>query len=88
MIRSPKSAEKYSIAYMKEIIQEDKRFLKIYSQTRQDIRDRLIQGIPKLLQESAEKKEREKIRVGFPRFSSRDRYKSFDISAGQRLILI
>lgn len=42
--KKSKISRKVFNGYMKDIIQEDKRFLKIYSQTRQDIRDRLIKA--------------------------------------------
>ena len=63
--------------YMKDITQEDKRFLKIYSQTRQDIRDRLIKAYQNFFKRVQRRKKGEKIKVGFPRFRSIDKYKSF-----------
>lgn len=58
---------------MKEIISENKDFLKIYSQTRQDIRDRLLKSYQNFFRKVKAKKQGKK---GFPRFKSRDRYHS------------
>ena len=58
--------------YLKEIIQDDDKYLKLYSQTRQDIFLRLIKAYSNFfgrVKKGTKKK-------GFPRFRSRDRYKS------------
>ncbi|MCL4364832.1 helix-turn-helix domain-containing protein, partial [Candidatus Marsarchaeota archaeon] len=62
--------------FVKEIIQEDKKYLKLYSQTRCEIEYRLIKAYQNFLRRVNEKKQGKKQEVGFPRFRSRDRYKS------------
>ncbi len=61
---------------MKEAILENKDFLKIYSQTRQEIRDRVIKAYQNFFRRCKEKKNGKKQKAGFPRFRSMDRYKS------------
>ena len=61
---------------MKDIISENKDFLKVYSQTRQEIRDRVIKAYQNFFRRYKEKKNGKNIKVGFPRFKSRDRYYS------------
>ena len=61
---------------MKDIISENKDFLKIYSQTRQEIRDRVIKAYQNFFRRCREKNNGKNIKVGFPRFKSKDRYNS------------
>ena len=61
---------------VKEIISEDKKFLKLYSQTRCEIEYRLMKAYQSFFRRVKEKKHGKKQEVGFPRFKSRDRYKS------------
>lgn len=75
--KKSKISRKIFNRYMKDIGQEDKRFLKIYSQTRQDIRDRLIKAYQNFFKRVQRRKKGEKIKVGFPRFRSIDKYRSF-----------
>ena len=58
--------------FVKEIIQEDQRFMKLYSQTRCEIEYRLMKAYQNFFRriKSGER------RKGFPRFRSQDRYKS------------
>ena len=58
--------------FVKEIIQEDQRFMKLYSQTRCEIEYRLMKAYQNFFRriKSGERKK------GFPRFRSLDRYKS------------
>jgi len=60
--------------YMKEAIIENKDFLKIYSQSRQDIFVRVQKAYQNFF--NRVKKGVRGKKVGFPRFKSRDRYKS------------
>ena len=60
-----KISRKVFNGYMKDIMQEDKRFLKIYSQTRQDIRDRLIKAYQNFFKRVQRRKKGEKIRSAF-----------------------
>ena len=54
--------------FVKEIIQEDKKYLKLYSQTRCEIEYRLLRAYQNFFRRNK--------KAGFPRFRSRDRYKS------------
>ncbi len=58
--------------FVKETIQEDKRFLKLYSQTRCEIEYRLLKAYQNFFRRIKEGNRK----AGFPRFKSRDRYKS------------
>ncbi|MCL4365523.1 transposase [Candidatus Marsarchaeota archaeon] len=58
--------------FVKEIIQEDKKYLKLYSQTRCEIEYRLLKAYQKFFRRVMEGSKK----AGFPRFRSRDRYKS------------
>jgi len=62
--------------YMKEAMNENKDFLKLYSQTRQDVFIRLLKAFRNFFRRCEEKKAGKKIKAGFPRFKSIDRYKS------------
>ena len=62
--------------YMQESINEDKDFLKLYSQTRQEVFMRLIKAYANFFRRVKEKKQGKNIKVGFPRFKSIDRYYS------------
>ena len=57
---------------VKEIISEDKKFLKLYSQTRCEIEYRLLKAYQNFFRRIKELNRK----AGFPRFRSRDRYKS------------
>ncbi len=58
--------------FAREIIQEDKRYLKLYSQTRCEIEFRLMKAYQNFFRRIREGNRR----AGFPRFRSKDRYKS------------
>ena len=58
--------------FVKEIIQEDKKYLKLYSQTRCEIEFRLLKAYQNFFRRIKEGDRK----AGFPRFKSRDRYKS------------
>ncbi len=58
------------------ITAENKDFLKIYSQTRCEIEDRVLKAYGNFFKRVKEKKSGKKRKVGFPRFKSRDRYYS------------
>ncbi|MEM3321791.1 MAG: transposase [Conexivisphaerales archaeon] len=58
--------------FAKEIIQEEGKYLKLYSQTRLDIKFRLLRAYQNFFRRIKEGKEK----AGFPRFKSRDRYRS------------
>ena len=58
--------------FVKEIIQEDKKYLKLYSQTRCEIEYRLLKAYSNFFRRIKEGNRK----AGFPRFRSGDRYKS------------
>ena len=58
--------------FVKEIIQEDKKYLKLYSQTRCEIEYRLLKAYQNFFRRIKEGNKK----TGFPRFRSRDGYKS------------
>ncbi len=58
--------------FVKEIIQEDKKYLKLYSQTRCEIEYRILKAYQSFFRRIKEGNRK----AGFPRFKSRDRYKS------------
>ena len=58
--------------FVKEIIQEDKKYLKLYSQTRCEIEYRLLKAYQNFFRRIKEGTRK----AGFPRFRSIDRYKS------------
>ena len=58
--------------FAKEIIQEDKKYLKLYSQTRCEIEYRLLKAYQNFFRRIKEGNKK----AGFPRFRSIDRYKS------------
>ena len=58
--------------FVKETIQEDKKYLKLYSQTRCEIEYRLFKAYQNFFRRIKEGNKK----AGFPRFRSRDRYKS------------
>jgi len=62
--------------FVKEILQENKDFLKLYSQTRCEIEYRLFKAFKNFFRRCKEKKAGKKIKAGFPRFKSIDKYRS------------
>jgi len=62
--------------YMKEAINENKDFMKLYSQTRQDVFIRLLKAFRNFFRRCEEKKAGKNVKAGFPRFKSIDRYRS------------
>ena len=58
--------------FVKEIIKEDNKYLELYSQTRCEIEYRLLKAYSKFFDGCKEGNRK----AGFPRFKSRDRYKS------------
>ncbi len=62
--------------FVKEIIQEDKKYLKLYSQTRCEMEYRLLKAYQNFFRRCKEKKSGENVKAGFPRFKSSDRYYS------------
>ena len=57
-------------------IEKDKKYLQIYSQTRCEIKYRMLKAYQNFFRRCNEKKNGKKVKAGFPRFRSKDRYKS------------
>ena len=57
-------------------IEKDKKYLQIYSQTRCEIKYRMLKAYQNFFRRCNEKKNGKKAKTGFPRFRSKDRYKS------------
>ncbi|ASI14114.1 IS200/IS605 family transposase OrfB [Candidatus Mancarchaeum acidiphilum] len=57
-------------------IEKDKRFLQIYSQVRCEIKYRVLKAYKNFFRRINEKKQGKKVKAGFPRFKSKDRYYS------------
>jgi putative transposase len=71
--------KKLSMAHLNKFakeIEKDKRFLQIYSQTRCEIKYRVLKAYQNFFRRVKENKSGKKIKVGFPRFKSSDRYRS------------
>lgn len=62
--------------YMKGVVSENNEFLKLYSQTRQDVFMRLHKAFQNFFRRLKERKNGKRVKVGFPRFKSMDRYRS------------
>ncbi len=61
---------------MQNILKVDKRYYVLYSHVRVDIRNRILRTYQNFFRRCKEKKAGKVIKVGFPRFKSRDKYKS------------
>ncbi len=57
-------------------IEKERKFLKIYSQVRCEIKYRVLKAYQNFFRRVKERKSGKKIKVGFPRFKSKDRYHS------------
>ena len=57
-------------------IENDKKYLKIYSQTRCEIKYRVLKAYKSFFRRIKESKSGKKIKLGFPRFKSKDKYYS------------
>jgi len=62
--------------FAREIVAKDKKYLKLYSQTRCEIEYRILKAYQNFFRRIKEKKGGKMQEVGFPRFKSKDRYKS------------
>jgi putative transposase len=62
--------------FMNEILNEDKRYYELYSHVRVDIRNRMLRTYQNFFRRVKEKHNGKKMKAGFPRFKSRDKYKS------------
>ena len=57
-------------------IEKEKKYLQVYSQTRCEIKYRILKAYSNFFRRCEERKHGKKVKVGFPRFKSRDRYYS------------
>ena len=58
------------------ILAENKEYYSLYSHVRVDIRNRLLRNYQNFFRRCKDKKSGKKIKAGFPRFKSRDKYNS------------
>ena len=59
-----------------KLLKEDKKYNRLYSQTRQEIRDRLIKAYQNFFRRVRERKAGKNTKAGFPRFKAKGRYTS------------
>ena len=62
--------------FLNEIIREDKEYLQLYAHVRVDMRNRLLKTYQNFFMRCQQKKSGAKIKAGFPRFKSKDRFNS------------
>ena len=62
--------------FLNEIIKEDKSYLQLYAHVRVDIRNRLLKAYQNFFRRCHQKKSGAKIKAGFPRFKSKDKFNS------------
>ncbi len=62
--------------FSRRIIEGDKRYLELYSQTRCEIEYRLLRAFQGFFRRCRERKQGKGVKAGFPRFKSAERYKS------------
>ena len=62
--------------FLNEIIKEDKEYLQLYAHVRVDIRNRLLKTYRNFFMRCQQKKSGAKIKAGFPRFKSKDKFNS------------
>ena len=62
--------------FLNEIVKENKEYLQLYAHIRVDIRNRLLKTYQNFFRRCQQKKSGTKIKAGFPRFKSRDRFNS------------
>ncbi len=62
--------------FLNEIIKEDKEYLQLYAHVRVDIRNRLLKTYQNFFMRCQQKKSGAKIKAGFPRFKSKDKFNS------------
>jgi putative transposase len=78
-IKSHKEGTGISMAALNRFakqIEKDRRYLKLYSQTRCEIKFRVLKAYENFFRRVKEKKAGNKAKAGFPRFKSIDRYRS------------
>ena len=73
---SSKISQKTINQFLNEIIKEDKTYLQLYAHVRVDIRNKLLRTYQNFFRRCKERKQGRKVKVGFPRFKSNDKYNS------------
>ena len=73
---SSKISQRTVNQFLNEIIKEDKAYLQLYAHIRVDIRNRLLKTYQNFFRRCQQKRSGAKIKAGFPRFKSRDKFNS------------
>ncbi|MDE1823539.1 MAG: transposase, partial [Candidatus Micrarchaeota archaeon] len=73
---SSKISQRTINQFLNEIIKEDKAYLGLYAHVRVDIRNRILKTYQNFFRRCQQKKSGAKVKVGFPRFKSKDRFNS------------
>ena len=71
-----KISQKTINQFLNAIIKEDKSYLQLYAHVRVDIRNRLLRTYRNFFRRCQQKKAGAKIKAGFPRFKSKDKFNS------------
>lgn len=73
---SSKVSQRTINQFLNEIIREDKAYLQLYAHVRVDTRNRILRTYQNFFRRCQQKKSGAKIKAGFPRFKSKDRFNS------------
>ena len=73
---SSKISQRTINQFLNEIIKEDKEYLQLYAHIRVDIRNRLLKTYQSFFRRCQQKKSGAKVKAGFPRFKSKDKFNS------------
>ena len=73
---SSKISQRTINQFLNEIIKEDKEYLQLYAHIRVDIRNRLLKTYQNFFRRCQQKKSGAKVKAGFPRYKSRDKFNS------------
>ena len=73
---SSKISQRTINQFLNEIIKEEKEYLQLYAHIRVDIRNRLLKTYQSFFRRCQQKKSGAKVKAGFPRYKSRDKFNS------------
>ena len=73
---SSKISQRTINQFLNEIIREDKAYLSLYAHVRVDIRNKLLRTYQNFFRRCQQKRSGAKMKAGFPRFKSKDRFNS------------
>ena len=73
---SSKISQRTINQFLNGIIKEDKRYLELYAHVRVDIRNKLLRAYQNFFRRCEQKKSGTRIKAGFPRFKSKDKFNS------------